>query len=220
MTDSDLDELLALAVALTRYYPQASNAEIEMAIETILASLREPGDGALAHPLQQAPMKEANEHDALSDLVTRFSAALLEKLRAAEKKYGWNDGWSNPNWESECHRQLADHVRKGDPRDVAAYAAFCWHHGWRTTAERPSPPMTKIIDPVDSAGMRGANLEAHETNASMLSAMAATVAKPVTAPIPAYVIEALNYIADNSGERGIRDAARDVLDLADKGRES
>ncbi|WP_156927817.1 hypothetical protein [Bradyrhizobium sp. Tv2a-2] len=70
--------------------------------------------------------------DQLAELVSRFSAALLEKLRAAEKKYGWKNGWKRPNWEADCQRQLLEHVAKGDPRDVAAYAAFCWHHGWRT----------------------------------------------------------------------------------------
>lgn len=76
----------------------------------------------------------ATPSDPLADLVARFSAALLEKLRAAEKKYGRKDDWLDPNWESDCQRQLLEHVAKGDPRDVAAYAAFCWHHGWPTSS--------------------------------------------------------------------------------------
>lgn len=83
--------------------------------------------------------------------------------------------------------------------------------------------MTKIIHHVESTGMRGANLEAHKANASMLNLKIDDgvdyCPKVRVATIPAYVIEALNYIADNSGERNIRAAARDVLDLADKGRE-
>lgn len=74
----------------------------------------------------------AKQEDRLADLVSRFSAALLEKLRAAEAKYGRKDDWLDPNWETDCQRQLAEHLTKGDPRDVAAYAAFCWHHGWPT----------------------------------------------------------------------------------------
>lgn len=63
-------------------------------------------------------------------LIDRFAAALKEKLRAAEKKYGWNDGWQSANWRADCIEQLRAHVEKGDPRDVAAYCAFAWHHDW------------------------------------------------------------------------------------------
>lgn len=68
------------------------------------------------------------------DLVDRFAAALKAKLNAAEKKYGWNDGWLSDDWEDVCQMRLADHIEKGDPRDVAAYCAFMWHHGWKTKA--------------------------------------------------------------------------------------
>jgi hypothetical protein len=70
--------------------------------------------------------------DPLADLVQRFSTALFEKLRAAQAKYGRKNDWLSPNWERDCQRQLLEHVTKGDPRDVAAYAAFCWHHSWST----------------------------------------------------------------------------------------
>lgn len=78
--------------------------------------------------------KGGAETDPLADLVARFSAALLEKLRAAQAK--GRSGWDDPTWERECVEGLHRHANKGDPRDVAAYAAFCWHHGWATT---PSP---------------------------------------------------------------------------------
>ena len=61
-------------------------------------------------------------------LVLRFSDALREKLAAAERKYGYSDGWMDTGWLDECRRQLVDHVDKGDPLDVAAYCAFLWHH--------------------------------------------------------------------------------------------
>lgn len=78
-------------------------------------------------------------HPKTADLVQRFSAALAEKLAAAEKKYGYSDGWASPDWMDECRRQLLQHVAKGDPRDVAAYCAFLWHHGARTeSAPHPS----------------------------------------------------------------------------------
>ena len=82
---------------------------------------------ALSRPLS----KGRAETDPLADLVARFSAALLEKLRAAEAK--GRSGWDYPNWKRECVEGLHRHANKGDPRDVAAYAAFCWHHGWSTT---------------------------------------------------------------------------------------
>ena len=77
-------------------------------------------------------------HPVTADLVSRFMGALAEKLAAAEAKYGYSDGWADPAWQEECRRQLHHHAAKGDPRDVAAYAAFCWHHGWSTSD--PSQP--------------------------------------------------------------------------------
>lgn len=38
---------------------------------------------------------------------------------------------------------LAEHVAKGDPRDVAAYCAFAWHHGW-STAEAATPATAEL----------------------------------------------------------------------------
>lgn len=85
---------------------------------------------AIAREIRAAATRQ--EGDPLADLVARFSEGLLEKLRAAEKKYGFNNDWMRPDWEAECQKHLAEHLAKGDPRDVAAYAAFCWHHGWPT----------------------------------------------------------------------------------------
>jgi hypothetical protein len=73
-------------------------------------------------------------HPVTANLVDRFAAALKEKLAAAEKKYGYGDGWADPGWMDECRAQLIEHVAKGDPRDVAAYCAFLWHHGKQTVA--------------------------------------------------------------------------------------
>lgn len=64
------------------------------------------------------------------DLVDRFAAALKDKLRAAEAKYGRNDDWLETDWRDELIAHLQHHIAKGDPRDVAAYCAFAWHHGW------------------------------------------------------------------------------------------
>lgn len=73
-------------------------------------------------------------HPRTAQLVTRFAKALAEKLAAAEKKYGYSDGWADPGWMDECRTRLIEHLGKGDPRDVAAYCAFLWHHGESTAA--------------------------------------------------------------------------------------
>jgi hypothetical protein len=88
------------------------------------------------YPVAAAPISDvpAELHPATADLVKRFAAALAQKLAAAEKKYGYSDAWASPDWMDKCRADLLRHVRKGDPRDVAAYCAFLWHHGERTAA--------------------------------------------------------------------------------------
>lgn len=63
-------------------------------------------------------------------LVAAFASALSEKLYDAQVKYGFVANWRETGWQGELITQLLDHVRKGDPRDVAAYCAFAWYHGW------------------------------------------------------------------------------------------
>lgn len=84
-----------------------------------------------------APVEGEDLHSATADLMNRFSAAMRAKLAAAERKYGYSDGWLQPDWMDECRQKLAEHVAKGDPRDVAAYCAFLWHHGERTATTAP-----------------------------------------------------------------------------------
>jgi hypothetical protein len=71
-------------------------------------------------------------HPATKKLVFDFACALADKLHEAEKKYGYSDGWRDNDWMDECRVKLREHVEKGDPRDVAAYCAFLWHHGEST----------------------------------------------------------------------------------------
>lgn len=66
----------------------------------------------------------------LENLVANFSKALLQKLYASEAKYNWQGGWKKDDWRDDLLKDIRKHVEKGDPRDVAAYAAFAWHHGW------------------------------------------------------------------------------------------
>lgn len=71
-------------------------------------------------------------HPLTTNLVVRFARALAAKLAAAEVKYGYSDGWRGTAWMDECRAKLMEHIGKGDPRDVAAYCAFLWHHGEST----------------------------------------------------------------------------------------
>lgn len=71
-------------------------------------------------------------HPASKALVQHFASAMADKLRASEEKYDYRDGWRSPEWEQECREHLRLHMDKGDPRDVAIYAAFMWHHNWST----------------------------------------------------------------------------------------
>lgn len=67
-------------------------------------------------------------------LLLRFATAVADKLTHAQRKYGWTDNWLRGGWREECQRHLLEHLAKGDPRDVAAYCAFLWHHEWPTVA--------------------------------------------------------------------------------------
>ena len=71
-----------------------------------------------------------------AELVLDFSKAIAEKLHQSELKYGWSDGWKESDWQDKCLADFHHHISKGDPRDVAAYCAFMWHHEWPT---RPTP---------------------------------------------------------------------------------
>lgn len=131
--------------------PVASEGVTDEQIEERMQRLGARWDGdhwliedADLHPLYRtiaappAPSVQTRLHPRTADLVRRFTAALAEKLAAAERKYGYSDGWASPEWMDECRAQLAEHVRKGDPRDVAAYCAFLWHHGESTAAQTDS----------------------------------------------------------------------------------
>lgn len=89
---------------------------------------------AAEHVAQARTLMVAMPHDLHPDskrLVQQFAEALAHKLKAAEEKYGYRDGWLTQDWQDECRQHLRDHIAKGDPQDVAIYAAFCWARGWR-----------------------------------------------------------------------------------------
>lgn len=91
---------------------------------------------------QQRQGEPVDLHPATTALVARFSRSLAEKLSASERKYGWSDDWTKDDWQDECQSALIKHVAKGDPLDVAAFAAFMWHHGWPTA---PQPDRDGVL---------------------------------------------------------------------------
>lgn len=72
-----------------------------------------------------------------------FAAHLYDKAMKARDKYGFHPlGWATPDWEAELQKGLAEHLLKGDPRDVAVYAMFAWFHGWPT----PTPTLLATVE--------------------------------------------------------------------------
>ncbi|HZQ06055.1 MAG TPA: hypothetical protein VFD70_05705 [Anaerolineae bacterium] len=72
----------------------------------------------------------------LESLMSKFAAALLEKAKAAETKYGYlPNSWMNDDWADMLPMRLMEHIAKGDPRDVAIFCAFAWYHGWSVASD-------------------------------------------------------------------------------------
>ncbi|MDQ7883668.1 DUF551 domain-containing protein [Atlantibacter hermannii] len=110
-------------------------ARAEVCDDSVLTDYRDIE--SIARELQQYraadPVIPDGLHPATADLVLRFATALAEKLHKAEQKYGYSDNWQRNDWYDDCLQSLWEHIEKGDPRDVAAYCAFMWFHGWATT---------------------------------------------------------------------------------------
>ncbi|MBV8061135.1 MAG: hypothetical protein JO253_06390 [Alphaproteobacteria bacterium] len=167
----------------------------------------------LATLLEQKPVGENAEscireiyvpaglHDETKKLVCGFAGALALKLYGAQKKYGYSDGWSSAEWMDECRAKLIEHLAKGDPRDVAAYCAFLWHHNESTAAAHPAtvPDGWKLVPIVPTEEMVRAGgecwmMSSHNASGywdSMLAAVPhpATVpnAKPIGSPLPPHM---------------------------------
>lgn len=83
-------------------------------------------------------------HPSTIDLIAKSAKDMGKKLYAAQVKYGFENGWQDPNWanpkeeavfteEVKCRQAFAEHVLKGDPVDVMNYAAFMNWYGWSTS---------------------------------------------------------------------------------------
>lgn len=109
----------------------------------------EPKDGEprLHIKEQPAPVMPAELHPDTQNLVADFCTALAEKLYKAQLKYGYDADWKQDGWATQCLSHFHQHIAKGDPRDVAAYCAFMWYHGWKT--ESVSVPVVPEECPAD-----------------------------------------------------------------------
>lgn len=104
-------------------------ADVEMGLEDPIAKAEfgEPAAAALTIPPELQPET--------ADLVIRFASAMADKFYKAQVKYGYDKAeWRRDDWMQQCQAHLLEHLAKGDPRDVANYCAFMWHHGWSTAA--------------------------------------------------------------------------------------
>ncbi len=64
---------------------------------------------------------------ALDKLVDQFADAMKTKL-TEKAVYDGKTGWDDPAWTPEQITQaMRDHIDKGDPVDVANFAAFLWN---------------------------------------------------------------------------------------------
>jgi hypothetical protein len=147
-------------------------------------------------------------HPLTKNLVHRFSQALMEKLAAAEAKYGYSDGWTASDWMDECRAKLLEHVAKGDPRDVAAYCAFLWHHGERTSVAQPAqePSAQTERERFDAWYAREFPDDLpHPHKAYMRAAWQAALAgaAPAAPQEPRTPAQALQDMADNAQELGL-----------------
>jgi hypothetical protein len=67
------------------------------------------------------------DFEALDALVDKFAAEMKRKLRRAAIEKG-RSGWDDPAWHpGSIKSALLAHVEKGDPVDVANFAAFWWN---------------------------------------------------------------------------------------------
>lgn len=100
---------------------------------------------------QPAPVIPSELHPDTQKLVIDFCTALAEKLYKAQLKYGYDADWKQDGWTSQCQAHFHQHIAKGDPRDVAAYCAFMWYHGWKTEAAQTAPVVTFYRDGIEAA---------------------------------------------------------------------
>lgn len=128
----------------------------------------EPKDGEPRLHIKDmpAPVMPADLHPDTQNLAANFCTALAEKLYGAQLKYGYDADWKQDGWHTQCLAHFHQHIAKGDPRDVAAYCAFMWYHGWKTESvsgpvvpeeitSASAPEIFEIAAEAERLGLRG-----------------------------------------------------------------
>ena len=92
--------------------------------------------GALVMAVAVCVLVALQDRDPLKAMLRKFHDDLLDKLLAARVKSGFKndagEAWEKKDWSKKLTVDLLKHIAKGDPLDVAAYAAFAHHHRWQT----------------------------------------------------------------------------------------
>ena len=78
---------------------------------------------------QSHPEADQDELMALAQVGVTFGCNIANKLMTGFINKG-RKGWDNDDWSKAACNALLQATVKGDPVDVAAYAAFMEHHGW------------------------------------------------------------------------------------------
>lgn len=122
ITDEQITQAMTekLAINKARQWPEPKDGEPRLHIKE-----------------QPVPVMPAELHPDTQNLAANFCTALAEKLYGAQLKYGYDADWKQDGWHTQCLEHFHQHIAKGDPRDVAAYCAFMWYHGWKTSAVEP-----------------------------------------------------------------------------------
>ena len=130
------DRQEVIAALITCFNRRTFIPEDESALRSAIAMLRQGAVPSVTIPDGLLPET--------ADLVVRFASALADKMYKAQVKYGYDKAeWRRDDWKEICQRSLLEHLAKGDPRDVANYCAFAWHHGWPTMQAAPTPGQEK-----------------------------------------------------------------------------
>lgn len=74
-------------------------------------------------------------HPDTKNLLKTCFEELRLKLIKNQEKYGWSNEWLTRDWEEECRQEMIEHLKKGDPRDIAIYTMFMIYRGWATAKE-------------------------------------------------------------------------------------
>lgn len=92
-------------------------------------------------PEQAAPSVADGDDEAEADRLAVIRFAVMLKAKLAKARAKGRSGWRDPAWPAaDISRQMHEHMAKGDPLDVAAYAMFLALRGEATTAPQPTEP--------------------------------------------------------------------------------